>query len=318
MHIPDGFLDARTGVASAALAVSGVGIALRRARRTLPPSHVPLMGLAAAFVFAAQMVNFPIAGGTSGHLMGGALVAVLLGPSAAVIVLTSVLLVQCLVFADGGVLALGANVFNMALVGSLIGGTVYQSTARFMSRSGGIIAAASFAGWCSMVSAAWSCAAQLAFAGAASWKVLFPAMTGIHMLIGLGEGFITGLVVAGLLKIRPDLFVREKRLFSPGHRSSALAYGLLLLAGLSLFLAPFASPWPDGLEHVAEKLGFSVRALETPLSHTPLANYSVSGWSGGWGSTLVAGAIGTLLAFSLSLLMGRWLGRQPPVTASTT
>ena len=109
MHVPDGFLDAKTAVATAALAAAGLGVALRQARLHLPPRRVPLLGLAAAFVFAAQMINFPVAGGTSGHLVGGVLAAVLLGPSAAVIVLSAVLIVQCLMFADGGLSALGAK-----------------------------------------------------------------------------------------------------------------------------------------------------------------------------------------------------------------
>src|SRR5512146_2945908 len=115
MHIPDGFLDTKTAAATGAIAALGLGVALRQARFHLPPRRVPLLGLAAAFVFAAQMLNFPIGGGTSGHLVGGVLAAALLGPSAAVVVLSAVLLVQCFMFADGGVLALGANVFNMAI-----------------------------------------------------------------------------------------------------------------------------------------------------------------------------------------------------------
>src|SRR5512143_666441 len=126
MHIPDGFLDAKTAIATGGLALAGLGVALRQARLSLPPRRVPLLGLAAAFVFAAQMLNFPVAGGTSGHLVGGVLACVLLGPSAAVLALTSVLIVQCLLFADGGVLALGANVFNMAIVGSVAGYGIYR------------------------------------------------------------------------------------------------------------------------------------------------------------------------------------------------
>ena len=118
MHIPDGFLDLKTAVATGVLSTAAVGISLRRLNGSLPRRKVPLMGLAGAFVFAAQMVNFPVAGGTSGHLMGGVLAAVLLGPAAGVVVITSVLIVQCLLFADGGIVALGANVFNMGVIGS--------------------------------------------------------------------------------------------------------------------------------------------------------------------------------------------------------
>jgi len=130
MHIPDGFIDAKTAATTALLSAAGVGLALRQARRSLPARRVPLLGLAAAFLFAAQMVNFPVAGGTSGHLVGGVLVAALLGPSAAIVVLTTVLIVQCFLFADGGVLALGANVFNMAIIGAAGGYAIYRLVLR--------------------------------------------------------------------------------------------------------------------------------------------------------------------------------------------
>ena len=120
MHVPDGFLDARTLVATAGLAAVGLGLALREVRRNLPPRRVPLIGLAAAFVFAAQMLNFPVAAGTSGHLIGAALAAVLLGPAAAIVAMTAVLLLQALMFADGGITALGANVLNLAVIAPLV------------------------------------------------------------------------------------------------------------------------------------------------------------------------------------------------------
>ncbi|MDR7465106.1 MAG: energy-coupling factor ABC transporter permease, partial [Armatimonadota bacterium] len=126
MHIPDGFLDTPTAIAGGVLAAAGLGLALRTVRRTLPHRAVPLVGVAAAFIFAAQMLNFPVAGGTSGHLIGAVLAAVLLGPSAAVLVMSSVLILQAFLFADGGITALGANIFNMALVASLLGYALYR------------------------------------------------------------------------------------------------------------------------------------------------------------------------------------------------
>src|SRR5271157_2966654 len=126
MHIPDGFLDLKTAAATGVLSAAALGVSLRRLNGSLPRRNVPLMGLAGAFVFAAQMVNFPVAGGTSGHLIGGVLVAALLGPAAALVVLTTVLIVQCFLFADGGVLALGANIFNMGIVGGVGGYWIYR------------------------------------------------------------------------------------------------------------------------------------------------------------------------------------------------
>src|ERR1039458_7482818 len=168
LHIPDGFIDGKTAATTALLSAVGVGLALRQVRLRLPPRRVPLLGLAAAFLFAAQMVNFPVAGGTSGHLVGGVLVAALLGPSAAIVVLTTVLIVQCFLFADGGVLALGANVFNMAIVGAAGGYTIYRIVCRWLPGTRGQVAAVAFAGWCSTVLASICCAGELAWAGTAA------------------------------------------------------------------------------------------------------------------------------------------------------
>jgi cobalt/nickel transport system permease protein len=154
MHLPDGFLDAKTALLSAGVAAAGVGIAVRRVRASLPPRRMPMLGLAAAFVFAAQMLNFPVAGGTSGHLVGGVLTAVLLGPSAAVVVIASVLIVQCLMFADGGVLALGANILNMGIVAGAGGWVIYAGVRRAVGGLFGRVVAATFAAWCSTVLAA--------------------------------------------------------------------------------------------------------------------------------------------------------------------
>ena len=132
MHIPDGFVDARTAVATGLIAGAGVGVALREVRRSLPPSRMPLLGVSAAFLFAAQMLNFPVAAGTSGHLVGGVLAVALLGPAAAVIVMTTVVVVQCLLFGDGGVTALGANVLNMAVVAPLVGYLPYRMLGRLL------------------------------------------------------------------------------------------------------------------------------------------------------------------------------------------
>jgi cobalt/nickel transport system permease protein len=154
MHIPDGFLDAKVIAATAALAAIGVGAAWRQTKKNLPQRQIPLLGLAAAFVFAAQMLNFPVAGGTSGHLLGAVLISVLLGPSAAVIVMTAVLVVQCFLFADGGVLALGANVFNMAVMGTLVGNAVYRMALHILGGERGRIAAVAIGSWSSVMAAA--------------------------------------------------------------------------------------------------------------------------------------------------------------------
>jgi cobalt/nickel transport system permease protein len=166
---------------------------------------VPLMGVMSAFIFAAQMLNFPVAGGTSGHLIGGVLAAVLLGPSGGALVITIVLVVQCLIFQDGGLTALGANVINMALVGSVFGYYVYRTVRAGSADKGRVITAVAIASWLSVVAASAVCAVELALSGTVPLRVALPAMVSIHCLIGFGEAVITCLVVLHILRVRPDL-----------------------------------------------------------------------------------------------------------------
>ncbi len=311
MHIPDGFLDPKTAIASGVLSVAGLGFALRRARLELPRRKVPLLGLAAAFLFAAQMVNFPVVGGTSGHLVGGALVAVLLGPAAGVIVVTTVLIVQCLLFADGGVTALGANVFNMGLVATVSGSAVFGVVSRVLPGLRGRVAAMAFAGWCSIVLAAISCAGQLAWSGTVGWRVALPAMAGIHALIGLGEGAVSAMVYLAIARARPDILVeRGPSATAPEALREFVVLGVVASLGLALFVAPFASPWPDGLEAVAEHLGFAQRAGEAVLT-APVPEYRFPGHLASGVSTAIAGALGTLVVFALAVLFSRLVVSAP-------
>ena len=310
MHIPDGFLDAKTAVATGGLAVAGVGVALAQARRQLPRHKVPLLGVTAAFVFAAQMLNFPVAGGTSGHLVGAVLAAALLGPSAAVIVLASVLVVQCFLFSDGGVTALGANIFNMALVGGLAGNAIYRLVRRIVPGQRGLILAAAFAAWCSTVLAAICCAGQLTWSGTVAWSVAFPAMAGVHMLIGVGEGLITALVLVAVLRARPQLMADDAPALaaSPG---AVIGFGLVVALGLALFISPFACKWPDGLEKIAATFGFEHKAVEKPLLAAPLADYELPGIGSPAMATALAGALGTVIVFGLAWLLARVLVPKP-------
>jgi cobalt/nickel transport system permease protein len=322
MHIPDGFLDAKTAAATAVLSAAGLGVALRQARKTLLPRRVPLMGLAAAFVFAAQMLNFPVLGGTSGHLVGATLAAVLLGPGAAVIVLAAVLLVQCFLFSDGGVTALGANMFNMAIVGAVTGYAVYRGVRRLFAGLRGTVLAAAFAAWCSTVLAAVSCAGQLALSGTLPWAVAFPAMANVHMLIGLGEGAITGLVITAIARVRPELVESRRGGTRPamaGERWGELVvYGTLVALGLALFVAPFACPWPDGLEKVAQVFGFAERAASRHGGMpAPLPDYRIPGIGSASVATALAGAIGTVVVFALAFLLARVLVPKPNVGAAS-
>ncbi len=306
MHLPDGFLDAKTALLSTGAAAVGLGLALRQARSALEPRQVPLLGLSAAFVFAAQMLNFPVAGGTSGHLIGGALVAVLLGPAAGVIVMTCVLIIQCLMFADGGLLALGANVFNMAVMNVCGGYLVFRGTRRLLGNNTlrATVAAAAFAGWFGTVLAAVCCAGQLALSGIAPWGLAFPAMVNVHMVIGAGEGLATALVVLAVLKARPEL-VAGHQADGGLHWKVSGAFALLITLGLAAFVAPFASPLPDGLESVAARLGFGHKA-GAGLG-TPLADYQVPYFGSAAAATAVAGLVGTLVAFAAAYGLARVL-----------
>lgn len=305
MHIPDGFIDAKTAVVTGTLAVTGLGVALRQARLHLPSRKVPLLGLTAAFVFAAQMINFPVAGGTSGHLVGAVLAAALLGPSAGVIVISAVLITQCFMFADGGVSALGANIFNMAIIGAVGGWSIYHVVSRLFKGLFGQILAAAFAAWCSTVLASVACAGELAASGRVSWSLALPAMAGVHMLIGIGEGLITALVLVAIARARPELLQPKTLPTTSRSYGPVLAYGALIALGLTLFASPFASKWPDGLDKTAEVLGFADKAVAKPLLPAPIPDYQIPGT--GVLATSLAGAIGTVAVFALAWILARVL-----------
>jgi len=313
MHIPDGFLDVKTATATGVLAAAGLGLALRQARLHLPARRVPLLGLSAAFVFAAQMINFPVAGGTSGHLIGGVLTAALLGPSAALIVISAVLIVQCFLFADGGITALGANIFNMALIGGVGGWVVYHLLSRAVSGLFGRLVAAVVAGWASTVLASIACAGELAVSGTVGWPVAFPAMAGVHMLIGVGEGVITALVLAAIAKVRPELLgLTAPRPDENIEKAGPLVvFGLLMSVGLALFVAPFACGWPDGLDKTAEMLGFKDRESEHRALPAPAPDYKAPGISSEALATAIAGAAGTVFVFALAWGLARALAPKP-------
>lgn len=210
MHIPDGFLDARTWVTLSAVSAAGLSVAVRKTRSVLGERQVPLMGVMAAFIFAAQMVNFPVAGGTSGHFMGGVLAAVFLGPLSGMLVMAVVLIVQCLVFQDGGITALGPNIFNMGMVGGIGGYLVFRGLVALIPGPGFRSVALFAAAWISIVLASLACALELALSGTVPLAVALPAMAGVHALIGIGEGFITVLVANAVLRMRPDLWEVQK------------------------------------------------------------------------------------------------------------
>lgn len=309
MHIPDGFLNLPVGLSTAVLSAGGLSYAIWRTGRALPKARAPMLGLSAAFIFAAQMVNFPVIHGTSGHLIGASLAAVLLGPSAAVVALSCVLVLQCFMFSDGGVTALGANLLNMGIIAVM---TAYATYRAVLVLTGGRYrpAAAALGGWVSTVVACLACAGQVALSGKVEARLIVPTMLLSHVLIGIGEALITGMVVGSLEKARPALLERDEVQSGWG---SVLVYGVVASLALALFVSPFACSWPDGLERAAAKLGFSTVAAE-PLVKGWMADYRLPVLGEGRLSTAIAGAVGTICVLVLGLVVGRMvLGRKSAV-----
>jgi cobalt/nickel transport system permease protein len=226
------------------------------------------------------------------------------------VVLTTVLIVQCFLFADGGVLALGANVFNMGIVGVAGGYAIYRLVCGWLPGTRGQVAAVAFAGWCSTVLASICCAGELAWSGTVAWPAGFTAMAGVHMVIGIGEGLISALVFLAIQRMRPELGSEVNSPATPRQWGELVFYGLLAVLGIAIFVAPFACPWPDGLESVAARLGFGHNAAH-PIVPAPAPGYQVPGVHWAAGATAVAGAVGTLVAFGLALLLARSLVRKP-------
>ena len=294
-HIPDGFLSASVSVTTLASAAAVTAYAARRARDGLEERAGPTLGLATAAVFAAQAVNFPVAAGTSGHLLGGVLIAVMFGPWAGYLVLTAVLIVQALIFADGGLTALGANILNIAGVGTLIGYASYSVLIGLVgpgNRRRGLAAAA--AAYLATFLTGIAVGLELGLSDIAPMRFSITAMAGVHAIMGLAEGAITGLVVWTLARKRPDLIYGPRTTpVTKVSRAATLAAlgGLALVAGLLSFIA---SASPDGLERLAIDLGFADSA--TRWAAAPLAGYRA--WLPGFTGTAIAIAIGSVLTFA--------------------
>lgn len=314
MHIPDGFLSVMVSVVFWLLSILVIVVALGRVNRELGEREVPVMGVVAAAIFAGQMLNFAVAGGTSGHLMGAALAAILLGPWAAVLVMTSVVSVQALIFQDGGLLVLGANLFNMAVVGPFVAYFAYRlALAAARGRRWGIFAGGFAAAWLSIVAAALTVALQLALSGTSPASVAIPAMGAVHALIGLGEGLITVGALSFVYAARRDLLkIGEPQ---PGGARAVVAGGLALTALLAV-LSPLASSHPDGLEWVAEQAGFLEKAAAPGFEIIP--DYVFPGVSNEAVATILAGLVGAALVLGVALLVGYARRRREQAAAETT
>lgn len=290
MHIPNEMLNGALCPVSAAVAVTGVAVAARAAFKSSIKPSAGRFAAVAGLVFAGQMLNFAVQSGTSGHLLGGVLASTLLGVPFGVLALALVVTLQSLLFADGGLLVLGANVFNMALLGAGVGGLLHAALSRRgMSRHGALL----LASWGSVMLAAAACSFELALSGTIEAGKVLPAMLGVHAQIGVGEALATVLLVW--------LFDHEQAKAGNWNVAAPLL-GAMLAATM---LSPFASSRPDGLEWVAEQYGFLKAGA--PLFVTPLADYALPAIGHAGLSTALAGMVGVLLVCMLGALLGRSL-----------
>ena len=313
MHIPDAVLAPPAAVVTGVIGAAGLAFSLRKMEAKSGDRAVVLMGMMAAFLFAAQMVNFPVFPGVSGHLLGGLLAAVLLGPWAGACVVGAVLIVQCFLFGDGGVTALGANFVNMGLIGSLGGYAIYAPIRRAIGGRSGVLIAAMVAAWLSVILAAGAFAVELSSGGRGSFLAVLGWMTLVHSAIGLGEAIITGIVLRFVLLTRPDLIHRP----DAEPASTSARWGQVALGGLgvalavAVFAAPFASRWDDGLEHVGGKLGFlSGEAPAVVPGVFPDYRWNLLGTDRLSVATACAGAAGTIAVFAVGLAMARTFARR--------
>lgn len=312
MHLADGFLSGATLLATSAVSAGALAIGLRKTRFELQDRCVPQIGVMSAGVFAAQMVNFPILPGTSGHLMGGALAAIVLGPWAAVLAMTVVVIVQCLLFCDGGLAALGANALNMAVVGPLIGWLAYDGALRLAPGRRGHLVGAALAAWLSVVASAAFCAVELSASGIVPLSAALPIMAGVHAIIGVGEAMVTVGAVRFLLQVKPDmLYATGREPAAPFAPRPFVVSGLAAALFVAIFLSPLASAAPDGLGYVVERLGLEPSG---PVAHvaSPLSGYQVPWAMGPLGAKALAGAAGSIVVFGLAWMLMSWTRRARP------
>ena len=300
LHVPDGFLSPAVTAVAWLLAAFAVWLAARRAQARLQERLIPLAGIMAAFIFAAQMINFPIAGGTSGHLVGAALAAIVLGPWMGILVMTAVIALQALLFQDGGLVAMGANILIMGVVPALGGYGIYRAVSNRSRRLQ--LATAGAAAWFSVMAAALLTALLLGFSGTFSLRIAVPAMLGVHALIGLGEAVITVAALSFIMNSRPQMLQQSATAGGRGWIIAGVAVVLLVV-----FLSPFASSLPDGLEWVAQENGFLQAARDAPFEIMP--DYTIPGLGDTALSTIAAGLVGAIIAGGAVWVAARLLPR---------
>lgn len=272
MHIPDGFLTNRVAISLDVVSCASILYAVRRVKVDFSGRMVPVMGVLAAFVFAAQMLNFPILGGTSGHLIGGCLLAILLGPMAGSLAMATVIIAQALFLQDGGLIALGANIFNMGAVSSFSGYAVFKLLGGGTGRGKRLIFAGFFAGWFSLVVSSACCALEMGLSGAIPLRIGMPAMLGYHAIIGVFEGALTAGVLSFIFKVRPDL-AKIDGLAKFGFWDW-IGAGLFVAIPAAILALGGASSLPDPLEKLLAAAPLPSGSGAEPAKALPAAGYS--------------------------------------------
>ncbi|MGW2511187.1 energy-coupling factor ABC transporter permease [Streptomyces scopuliridis] len=335
MHVPDGFIDLPVSAATGAVAAGAVAVSLRGARRELDERTAPLAGLVAAFIFAVQMLNFPVAAGTSGHLLGGALAAILVGPYTGVLCISVVLLMQGILFADGGLTALGVNITDMAVVTTVVAYALFRALVKVLPRTRRSVTVSSFVAALASVPAAALAFTFFYWIGGTTdipiGKVL-TGMVGVHVLIGIGEAAITALTVGAVIAVRPDLVYGARGLSAPlklrvggelvdaapasgpepvAARSTrkVWATGLVTALVLAGFVSFYASASPDGLEKVAADQGIDRKTEPHHTADSPLADYGVEDV----GDARISGGLAGVIGVGATVVVGSgvfWVVRR--------
>ena len=297
MHVPDGFINIQVSAATGLLSFGTLWAYIRSAKTLIADKFIALTGMMSALIFVLQMINFPIAAGTSGHLLGGALAVIVLGPRLGLICLSVVVIIQSLLFADGGLSALGVNVLNMAIVTCATGWVIVKYWLKFIGKNKtSIIAASVVSGIITVVFSSIAFTLEYAIGGTISIPVssVLVAMISTHFLIGIGEGIITALIVGLLVRVRPDLVYAYDR--NDSNTTNVSLYGLFIVLILLLTLiTPFASSSPDGLESVAENFGFQ----ETDGVVLLLEDYGINAINNNFISTVLSGLLGVIVIVAM-------------------
>ena len=304
MHVPDGFMNVTMSAATGVISFGTLWAYIRSAKDLIADKFIALTGMMSALIFVLQMINFPIAAGTSGHLLGGALAVIVLGPRLGLICLSVVVIIQSLLFADGGLSALGVNVLNMAIVTSATSWFIVKYWIKFIGKNKtSIVSVSVLAGILSVVFSSIAFTIQYAIGGTISIPVgtVLLAMVTTHFIIGFGEGVITALIITLLIRVRPDLIYAYER--SDENTTKVSFYGLFIILILLLSLiTPFASSSPDGLESVAEEFGFT----QTDGIVLLLDDYGISAVNNDFISTVLSALLGvTVLAIMFNLIISR-------------